>query len=67
MEPRSSECVMDFPAAWDYVRATKEKDHHPQCSWVVTHGALLCDCSVLSREYDRRAIMADIAAQRKST
>lgn len=59
MKSRVSEkaigCVMDFPAAWDYVRSTKPEQHHPQCSWFVTHGALLCDCLILHDEYERRA------------
>lgn len=46
--------VMDFPAAWEYVRTTDPTDHHDQCSWRSTGGALLCDCTVLNDEYKRR-------------
>lgn len=46
--------IMDFPAAWEYVRSTKPEDHHEKCSWRTEGGALLCDCDVLWNEYDRR-------------
>lgn len=48
--------VMDFPAAWAYIRQEHPDpaDHHPSCSWAQTSGALLCDCDVLWDEYVRR-------------
>lgn len=44
-------CVMDFPTAWAFTRASAIKDHDVQCSWY-THN-MLCDCRVLNDEYDR--------------
>lgn len=49
---KDRDCVMDFPAAWAFVRTTNEKDHDPNCSWV--GWGMLCDCRVLYDEYDRR-------------
>lgn len=46
--------IMDFPTAWAFVRATNPDDHHLDCSWRTTAGALLCDCRVLWDEYDKR-------------
>lgn len=48
-------CVLDFPQAWAFIRDTRPEDHDPKCSWRQMDGALLCDCSVLRDEYDRRA------------
>ena len=50
----ASEPVMDFPAAWAFVKATDPADHDPRCSWRTQNGALLCDCDVLWDEYVRR-------------
>lgn len=46
--------VMDYPAAWAFVRETNPTDHHERCSWRRTNGALLCDCDVIWDEYVRR-------------
>jgi hypothetical protein len=50
--------IMDFPAAWEYVRerATAHglDEHHERCSFRTERGALLCDCDVLWDEYERR-------------
>jgi hypothetical protein len=50
--------VMDFPAAWAYVRERAlthgTDEHDPRCSFVQTNGALLCDCDVIWDEYVRR-------------
>lgn len=51
--------VMDYPAAWEFVRATDPADHHEKCSWRQTNGALLCDCDVLWDEYERRGGIGD--------
>lgn len=45
-------CIMDFPTAWAFTRASAIKDHDVQCSWY-THN-MLCDCHVLNDEYARR-------------
>jgi hypothetical protein len=47
--------IMDYPMAWAFVATTKPEDHHPQCSWRTTGGALLCDCHILQNEYERLA------------
>lgn len=49
-----STAIMDYPDAWAFVLETKVVDHHERCSWRTTKGALLCDCSVLGDEYERR-------------
>ncbi len=56
MSEPTENCIMDFPTAWEFVRATKADDHHEKCSWRVTNGALLCDCRVLWDEYERRKL-----------
>lgn len=38
----------DFPRAWEIAKATPNADHHPDCSYRGTTGALLCDCAVLT-------------------
>ena len=45
---------MDYPQAWEFVRATKPEEHHERCSWRTENGAFLCDCDVLWDEYVRR-------------
>jgi hypothetical protein len=46
--------MMDFPQAWAFVRDTKPEQHDPECSWRRYNGGFLCDCHVLSDEYNRR-------------
>lgn len=46
--------IMDFPTSWAFVRISKLEDHHENCSWRTQAGALLCDCDVLNKEYERR-------------
>jgi hypothetical protein len=38
-----------FQRAWELARAAAREAHHPQCSYVQTGGALLCDlaCPVI--------------------
>lgn len=48
--------IMDFPTAWAFVKDTLFKDHHKDCSWRTTFGALLCDCNILWDEYERRKV-----------
>ena len=48
-------CIMDFRSAWEFVRATKMKDHDPLCSYVRCHGSLLCDCHIIWDEYKKRS------------
>lgn len=50
----AGKCVMDFPTAWEFTRTSRIEDHDIQCSWY-THN-MLCDCRVLSDEYERRQI-----------
>lgn len=57
--------IMDFPTAWEFVRATEPLDHHWNCSWRTENGALLCDCHVLNHEYERRKWAREIADWRK--
>ena len=42
--------MIDFPEAWRITRATPMGEHNPNCSYVQTNRALLCDCYVLLRE-----------------
>ncbi len=37
---------MDFPRAWEITKASKNEDHHIDCSW--RQAGLLCDCKVLT-------------------
>lgn len=68
--PDARVVVMDYPAAWAFVRATDPAIHHDHCSWRTTNGALLCDCDVLWDEYvsrggtDPRADMVSVGAPR---
>lgn len=39
---------MDFPRAWEIVRDSVLPDHHPECSYRTTGGAVLCDCDILT-------------------
>lgn len=52
--------VMDYPAAWAYVREQHPdpSEHDPRCSWVIANRAVLCDCHVLWDEYERRDLMS---------
>lgn len=38
---------VDYPRAWEIARATAAEAHHPQCSFRVSKGGILCDCAVL--------------------
>jgi len=42
--------ALDFPRAWELARAAPAEAHHPQCSYVQSDGALLCDlaCPVIA-------------------
>jgi hypothetical protein len=46
---------IDFPTGW---RIVKEQplEHHAECSFVTTGGAMLCDCAAMPVEWARRAI-----------
>lgn len=44
--------VLDFPTAFAIQRNAK-LTHDPECSFVQTNGALLCDCSAIEKEYAR--------------
>lgn len=52
--------VMDYPAAWAYIREhhPDPAEHHPHCSWVQADGGMLCDCDVIWDEYERRRAAA---------
>lgn len=41
---------LDFPRAWELARAAPSDAHHPECSYMQTDGALLCDivCPVMT-------------------
>lgn len=41
---------LDFPRAWQIASAAPLEAHHPECSYVQTTGALLCDlaCPVIA-------------------
>jgi hypothetical protein len=39
---------VDFPRAWQIIRASRPEDHHPNCSYVVS-SCFLCDCGLLRR------------------
>ena len=39
---------VDFPRAWEIARATPMEQHHPECSFRQTSGAILCDCAVIN-------------------
>jgi hypothetical protein len=54
-----SKVIMDYPTAWEFVRATCPLDHDERCSWRTQSGALLCDCYILWNEYDRRKVEID--------
>jgi len=45
-------CIMDFPTAWAFTEASKDRDHDPRCSWI--QARMLCDCRVIWDEYERR-------------
>ena len=49
-------CIMDFPSAWKFVRATEMSQHELMCSYRCTNGGLLCDCQILNDEYERRRL-----------
>ena len=51
--------VMDYPTAWNFVRATDPKDHDERCSWRTENGAFLCDCRILWDEYARRKALLE--------
>lgn len=38
---------VDLPRAWQIAKGTPVDDHHPECSFRVTKGAILCDCDVI--------------------
>ena len=40
---------IDYPRAWQIVMETNPEDHHPDCSFRVTDGAILCDCDILNK------------------
>lgn len=52
--PDRPAATMDYPQAWEFVRATKPEDHNERCSWRTEGGAFLCDCDVLWDEYVKR-------------
>ena len=39
---------IDFPRAWEIARAAPAEQHHQQCSFRQTSGAVLCDCAVVN-------------------
>jgi hypothetical protein len=49
-----SQCIMDFPSAWEFVAKTKLTSHHKKCSYRTENRSFLCDCEVLDKEYNRR-------------
>lgn len=46
--------VMDYPTAWKFLSETELKDHHEKCSYRTENRGILCDCTVISKEYERR-------------
>ena len=43
---------VDFPRAWQIARTVSAASHDPECSYALTHGAILCDCHVLTAHPD---------------
>ena len=43
---------VDYPRAWQIVMSTNPEDHHPECSFRITDGSILCDCDVLMKHPD---------------
>lgn len=41
---------MDFPTAWRLARSWPAAEHEEPCSYRVSDGAFLCDCTVLNRD-----------------
>jgi len=39
---------IDFPRTWEIARAASMEQHHPECSFRQTRGAILCDCAVIN-------------------
>jgi len=56
-------CIMDFPEAWLWTKASNLEDHEERCSWK-TH-KMLCDCKVLWDEYERRKAESMTSAAQK--
>lgn len=48
--------TLDFPRAWELARAAPLEAHDPECSYVQTDGALLCDlvCPVIANAPEYR-------------
>lgn len=43
---------IDFPTAWWLAARVEHSD--PKCSYAQTEGALLCDCSAIQNEWEKR-------------
>ena len=43
---------IDFPRAWQIAEHSKAEDHHPECSYRVTEGCILCDCNIIHEHPD---------------
>lgn len=49
--------AIDFPRAWQIVKASKVRDHHLECSYLASEGCVLCDCDVI---YKHPEVFLDI-------
>lgn len=47
--------MLDFPTAWRLCKSGAANPHDPRCSFIVTTGALLCDCGAVEEAYKREA------------
>lgn len=55
-----ADVVMDYPQAFAYLATTALGDHDRRCSY---REGMLCDCSVIWREYGRREARAEAEAE----
>ncbi len=53
---------VDYPRAWEIARATRAENHHEDCSFAQTHGAILCDCDVLTEHPEFKDDILQMAA-----
>ena len=46
---------VDWPRGWEIAKSVPFKKHHPECSYRVTKGCIICDCDILNKHPEMKS------------